>query len=96
MDASSSDLEPVTTILPERKTKAVDLAFSSLWRITTAAKRRGLYSELREWRAIYLKSKSMGLPEQVRVTVATMFYKRTWTEEGGLESWREGEVLVNF
>lgn len=50
----SSDLAPVQTILPELKIKAVVLG--SLIRIITAAKRRGLYSALRQFNAIFLKS----------------------------------------
>ncbi|KAH3664067.1 hypothetical protein OGAPHI_004781 [Ogataea philodendri] len=63
---SSSDLAPVTTILPDAKISAVVLG--SLIRIITAAKRFGLYSALRACSAIVFSSK-----RQSRFTVATMF-----------------------
>lgn len=63
---SSSDFAPVTTILPEANMSAVVLG--SRIRITTAANRLGLYSALRAWRAIVLRSS-----RHSRLTVATMF-----------------------
>lgn len=63
---SSSDLAPVTTILPDAKIKAVVLG--SRIRMITAAKRLGLYSAFRACSAIVLRSR-----RQSRLTVATMF-----------------------
>lgn len=81
---SSSDLAPVTTILPEAKIRAVVLG--SRIRMMTAAKRLGsatksapsqmnsrvceysLYSALRAWRAMVLRSR-----RQSKFTVATIF-----------------------
>lgn len=63
---SSSDLAPVTTILPVEKTSAVQRG--SRMRITTAANLRGLYSALRACIAIVFKSRS-----HARLHVATMF-----------------------
>lgn len=51
---SSSDLAPVTTILPDAKIKAVVLG--SRIRMMTAAKRLGLYSALRACSAMVFKS----------------------------------------
>ncbi len=63
---SSSDLAPVTTILPEAKMSAVVLG--SRIRMMTAAKRLGLYSALRACRAMVFRSNRTS-----RLTVATMF-----------------------
>jgi len=63
---SSSDLAPVTTILPEAKINAVVLG--SRIRMITAAKRLGLYSALRACRAMVFRSR-----RQSKFTVATMF-----------------------
>ena len=49
--APLSDLAPVMTILPEEKMRAV--VRGSLMRITTAEKRDGLYSALRQPIAIF-------------------------------------------
>lgn len=65
---SSSDLAPVHTIFPELKMRAVVLGSRIL--IITAAKRLGLYSALRAWRAIFLRSNL-----HPRLTVETMFLK---------------------
>merc|ERR1719231_2063682 len=64
--AASSDLAPVTTILPLRKMSAV--VFGSRMRMITAAKRFGLYSALRACSAIVFRSSSTA-----RLHVATMF-----------------------
>ena len=63
---SSSDLAPVTTILPEANTRAV--VFGSRIRMMTAAKRFGLYSAFLACRAIVFRSRRAD-----RLTVATMF-----------------------
>ena len=63
---SSSDLAPVHTIFPELKMRAVVLGSRIL--IITAAKRFGLYSALRAWRAIFFRSNL-----HPRFTVDTMF-----------------------
>lgn len=63
---SSSDFAPVTTILPEAKTRAV--VFGSRIRMITAANRFGLYSALRACKAIVFRSRRAD-----RFTVATMF-----------------------
>jgi len=51
---SSSDLAPVTTILPDAKMSAV--VFGSRMRMITAAKRFGLYSAFRACKAMVLRS----------------------------------------
>mgnify|MGYP001801708879 CR=1 FL=1 len=66
MRLSFSVLAPVHTILPEAKTRAVVLGLRS--RMTTAAKRLGLYSAFLAWRAMSLR-----LSGQSRLTVDTMF-----------------------
>jgi hypothetical protein len=63
----SSDFAPVQTILPELKISAV--VFGSRIRIITAAKRLGLYSALRQFKAIFLKSR-----DTPRLAVETIFY----------------------
>lgn len=67
------------TILPELKIKAV--VFGSLIRMMTAAKRRGLYSALRQFNAIFLKSNFIP-----KLAVETMFCKMGY----GLASWPNG------
>jgi hypothetical protein len=62
----SSDLAPVHTIFPEEKIKAV--VFGSLILMITAAKRFGLYSALRQFKAIFLKSSFVP-----KLAVETMF-----------------------
>jgi len=63
----SSDLAPVITIFPEEKIRAVVLG--SRIRMMTAAKRLGLYSALRQFRAILRRSRVIP-----RFAVDTMFY----------------------
>ena len=84
---SSSDLAPVTTILPDANMSAV--VFGSRMRMITAAKRFGLYSALRACSAMVLRSScaadqyssvqkedDRGKPTlQSRLTVATKFCK---------------------
>ncbi len=72
--AVSSDLAPVTTILPEAKMSAVVLG--SRIRMMTAANRLGLYSAFRACSAIVLRSKRTS-----RLTVATMFLRNAGPDE---------------
>lgn len=65
--AQSSVLEPVHTIFPDAKIKAVVFGIFSL--IITAANLQGLYSAFLACKAICLR-----LRGQFRFTVATMFY----------------------
>ena len=73
--ASSSLFAPVTTILPLRKMSAV--VFGSRIRMMTAAKRFGLYSALRAFRAIVFRSSSVA-----RLHVATMFCRMGLMPDG--------------
>lgn len=86
---SSSLFAPVHTILPEEKIRAVVLGSRIL--MITAAKRFGLYSALRAWRAIFLRSNL-----QLRLTVETMFLaKKTiqnWIWYGLLRSTGEWTI----
>ena len=67
---SSSLLAPVHTIFPELNMSAVVRGSRIL--MMTAAKRLGLYSALRAWRAIFLRSSL-----QPKLTVDTIFLKQT-------------------
>jgi len=67
---SSSLLAPVHTIFPELNMSAVVRGSRIL--MMTAAKRLGLYSALRAWRAIFLRSSL-----QPKLTVETIFLKQT-------------------
>mmetsp|Transcript_45848 Transcript_45848/g.73360 ORF Transcript_45848/g.73360 Transcript_45848/m.73360 type:complete len:217 (-) Transcript_45848:14-664(-) len=73
--ASASVLAPVHTILPELKMSAVVLG--ARMRMIAAAKRLGLYSTLRAWKAMVLRSSL-----QSRLTVATMFWSMGTIPEG--------------
>ena len=64
--AQSSVLEPVQTIFPEAKIRAV--VFGTFSRMMTAANLLGLYSAFLAYRAICLRFKG-----QFKFTVATIF-----------------------
>lgn len=87
----STVFAPVQTIFPEAKTRAVVLGSRS--RITTAAKRRGLYSAFLAWRAMSFRFKG-----QSRFTVETIFLRLDFFIKAldALETWKNIFYLSLF